>query len=356
MLNILIMRVSAIGDVIHTLPCIFLLKQLLPSARISWIVQQKAASLLVNQPFLERVYVLPDNFLYPKNIGTTLHIMKELRAVHWDGILDFQGLTKTSMLLAFLSGKKYGFDKKNARWPLSTWFTDEQVTPEFNNIVQKNLALAACAAYDLAPYQACPAVHTLQSDFQLAMQEKEKKTVQVWLAHEKIASFIALCPNTTWISKHWPLEHWVALAQDLAVQNPIVIVGSAFGQAARDLVTELTMRNIPFHLMPSWHLAMTGYALTHARLVVAPDTGLLHLCDYLGIKTIGIFGPTSKKQHGPFLDGDNVKQALQISCPHTYKKEHGDDGVNCMAAFTPSDMLMHIKKILAQQGNVGNDN
>jgi lipopolysaccharide heptosyltransferase I len=351
MLNILIMRVSAIGDVIHTLPCVFLLKQLLPTARISWVVQKKAASLLLNQPFLEHVYVLPDNFLYPKNIGTTLHVMKELRSVRWDGIIDFQGLTKTSMLLAFLSGKKYGFDKKNARWPLSTWFTHKQTTPEFSNIVQKNLALAAHAAYDLSPHSTCPAVQTLQPAFQLAIQKNDAETVQKWITLEQITAFIALCPNTTWESKHWPLEHWVAVARELTKDplRPLVLVGSTFGQAAKDLATELTKQSIPFHTMPAWNLAMTGYALTYARLVIAPDTGLLHLCDYLGIKTMGIFGPTSKNQHGPFLDGDNVKQALQIPCPHFYKKEHGDGSVNCMARFTPTDMLAHIHKALAHK-------
>ncbi len=344
------MRVSAIGDVIHTLPCVFLLKKLLPNARISWVVQQKAASLLIGQPFLERVYVLPDHFLYPKNMRTTLRITKELRAVQWDGIIDFQGLTKTSMLLTFLYGKKYGFDKNNARWSLSTLFTDHQTTPVFSNIVQKNLSLAADAAYDLAPYKSCPAVHTMQPAFQLSVQEHDKQAVQGWLHDNQIASFIALCPNTTWASKHWPTEHWVDIAEQLAQQaskeRPLVIVGSSFGQAAKDLVKELSNNNIPFYIMPSWHLAMTGYALTHARLVIAPDTGLLHLCDYLGIKTIGIFGPTSKKQHGPFLDGDNVQQAIQIACPHFYKKEHGDGDVNCMTLFTPNDMLLQINTAL----------
>ncbi len=350
MLNILIMRVSAIGDVIHTLPCVFLLKQLIPSARISWIVQNKAASLLLNQPFLEEVYVLPDNFLYPKNIGTTLRVMKKLRSIQWDGIIDFQGLTKTSMLLAFLRGKKYGFDKKHARWPLSTWFTHQQITPDFSNIVQKNLALAAHAAYNLSPHRSCPAIHTLQSAFQLAIQKADAEIVKAWIVHSQLRAFIALCPNTTWESKHWPTEHWTAVAGELAKNplRPIVVVGTNFGQAAKDLAAELSKQHIPFHIMPAWNLAMTGYALTYARLVIAPDTGLLHLCDYLGIKTIGIFGPTSKSQHGPFLVGENVKQALQIPCPHFYKKEHNDSQDNCMARFMPTDMLMHIYKALNQ--------
>jgi lipopolysaccharide heptosyltransferase I len=346
MLNILILRVSAIGDVIHTLPCVFLLKQLLPNVRISWVVQQKAASLLVGQPFLEAVYILPDHFLYPKNISTTLRVVKKLRATKWDGIFDFQGLSKTSLLIAFLQGKKYGFDKKNARWPLSTWFTHHQTSPTFTNIVQKNLSLAASAAFDLAPHQTCPAIHAIQPFFEFSMKPAEITTVDTWFKQNGDSEFIALCPNTTWASKHWPLEHWVALAKKLALSKHLVVVGTTFGDAAKNLAAKLLEANVPFVAMPAWNLTMTGYALKRASLVLAPDTGLLHLCDYLGVKTIGIFGPTAKKQHGPFLDKDNVQQALQISCQHFYKKEHGDGSIDCMALFTPDDMLLQISHAL----------
>jgi len=350
MLNILVVRISAIGDVIHTLPCVFLLKKLLPHARISWVVQQKAASLLVNQPFLDNVYVLPDNFMYPKQWSATWATLRALRSTKWDGILDFQGITKTSILLPFLRGKKYGFDRQHARWGLSTYFTHKQVSPEFNNIIQKNLSLAGFAAYDLEPHAACPSVNKLQSSFLLSFQNEEKAAVAAWLAAENISSFIALCPNTTWDSKHWPHDYWVAFVEQLQssrYQNrPLVVVGSSFGPAAKNLLDSLRMRGVPVHAMPAWNLTTTGYALKHAELVLAPDTGLLHLCDYLGVKTVGIFGPTLKKRHGPFLDGDNVKQALQIPCQHLYKKEHGQNHADCMTAFTPDAMMEHITSIL----------
>lgn len=350
MLNILILRVSAIGDVIHTLPCIFLLKALIPGVRISWVVQKKAASLLVNQPFLEHVYVLPDNFLHPKNIMASLQIATTLRKIQWDGIIDFQGLGKTSILLALLRGKKYGFDKNNARWGLSTWFTHKQVSPEFNNIIQKNLALAAFAAYHLQPFKSCPSINNLQPAFSLTIQPHEQHMVDGWILENHITPFIALCPNTTWKSKHWPQKSWSALVRLLKsshLQNiPLIIVGSSFGPAAQELLEDLHRAHIQVHSLPGWNLATTGYALQKAQLVIAPDTGLLHLCDYLGISTIGIFGPTHKKKHGPFLDADNIRQAIQISCPHVYKKEHGENEEDCMEAFTANDMAAHIFAIM----------
>src|SRR5271155_5630826 len=102
-MNILIVRVSAIGDVIHTIPAILLLKQLNPAAKISWVVQEKAASLLVNQSLIEQLFILPDNFLWPSHLGKTKKIIEQLRQTRFDAIIDFQGLEKTSLLYAGLS-------------------------------------------------------------------------------------------------------------------------------------------------------------------------------------------------------------------------------------------------------------
>ena len=108
-MKILILRVSAIGDVIHTLPAIFLIKQVYPHAKISWVVQKKASALLINQPFLENVWILPDNFLYPKKWMSVIKLIKKVKQTKWDAILDFQGIVKTSILLAFLKSPSWLF-------------------------------------------------------------------------------------------------------------------------------------------------------------------------------------------------------------------------------------------------------
>ena len=109
-MKILILRVSAIGDVVHTLPAIFLIKKTCPQAKISWVVQKKAAALLIGQPFLEKVWILPNKFLSYKNWGTTFKTIQQIRKNSWDAILDFQGIIKTSVLASFCKGTKYGFD------------------------------------------------------------------------------------------------------------------------------------------------------------------------------------------------------------------------------------------------------
>src|SRR3972149_8616207 len=145
-INILIVRVSSMGDVVHTLPALFLLKRLYPSASISWVVQKKVAALLSNQPFCSKIWILHDRYLHPRNWNHTINIIKEMQKTKWDAIIDFQGLFKTTPLILGLQGKKFGFDYSNARIGLTSLFTHFNIKPTYTNIIQKNMALAASSS------------------------------------------------------------------------------------------------------------------------------------------------------------------------------------------------------------------
>lgn len=343
-MNILIIRVSAIGDVIHTLPAVFLLKHSLPNARISWVVQKKAASLIVNQPFLDRVWVLPDNFLAPKNLLKTLGVIREMRQTQWDAIIDFQGLLKTTSLLVPLKGKKYGFDWKNAREKVSSWFTHQHVTPDFSNIIQKNLALASLVLWDKNQTVACPTIPFLQKDFTLQAGQDSKALVHTWIRQNNLRHMIVLCPNTTWSSKCWPLDYWKTLIHNALQQFPshsLVLIGKDFGHDAAHLAQHCQEQGLNVHLAPKWDLLTTTYFLTQSDVIIAPDTSFLHCADFLGVVSIGLFGPTSSQKHGPFLTSENMKSVLQAPCKHFYQKTHGHDQ-DCMRLLTPDMVLEKI--------------
>ena len=353
-MNILILRVSAIGDVVHTLPAIHLLKRLFPDAKISWIVQEKAADLLLDQPLIERVFVLRNKFLNPKNWRHTYNIIKQLRQTQWDAILDFQGLVKTSALLMLLKGVSYGFNRTLAREGISSWFTNHKTTPCYTNIVQKNLGLASSLQADsrLAPhlaldYQHCsPTIHELKHDFFLQIPATKKTMVDEWLTKLERPGFIVLAPNTTWESKRWPTTNWQELLKLLPYslsEHHVILIGEYFGSQARDLATYCSGRALKIYRTPKWDLRATSYLISKSALLIAPDTGLLHLGDYLGIETIGIFGPTSAKKHGPFFSDTNKKNVIQIPCSHYYQKQHGSEKISCMMQLTPSMLLKNIK-------------
>jgi lipopolysaccharide heptosyltransferase I len=363
-MNILILRVSSIGDIVHTLPSIFLIKSTYPKAKISWLVQKKAASLIEKQPFLENVWVLPDKFLFPKNWGQTFKILKEIRKTKWDAIIDFQGIPKTSILSLFMKGTKYGFDFHNSRLWVTSLFTNLHTNPIYTNIIQKNLALTSDALQNLTAQKTnvCPTIDNLQKLFICNFPQESKNLVNDWVAEKKLANFIALIPNTTWDSKHWPQENWGKLIE-LLLKNPlitpkhsVVLIGKDFGNQAQKIADFIKDKRLSVHLAPGWNLITTTYLISKASLIIAPDTGLLHIADFLGKKTIGIFGPTNAKKHGPFLTIENIKYAIQIECPHKYQKNHGNlkqnsqkasIGANCMYKLSSECLFDKILKTLS---------
>lgn len=354
-MKILIVRVSAIGDVVHTLPAFFLLKHSLPNAQISWVVQQKAASLLRDQPFLEKLWILPDHFLAPRNWKETERIAREIHATHWDAIIDFQGIFKTSVLMLGLKGTKYGFDYKNARWGMSSFLTHKHTAPLYDNIIQKNLALASSVITDLSGAQSCPTIDQLHKECSLAIKPEQQNIIEQWLSENDIKKYILLAPNTTWKSKHWPLEQWQKLLeifshkyQSTYRDYAIVLLGKDFGDQAELLAAFCKERNLNIVLAPKWDLITTSYLINKAQLIIAPDTGVLHIADFFGTQSIGIFGPTNAQKHGPFLMNQNKKNVIQIPCQHFYQKTHGPEQkdsnlTNCMYKLTPDQLLERVR-------------
>ncbi len=375
-MHILIIRVSAIGDVIHTLPSLFLLKHQFPQAKIHWVVQKKAADLLVGQPFLDNVWVLPDKFLHPKNWRQTFQTLKELRKYTWDAIIDFQGLLKTGILTIPLHGKKYGFSAPHTRERLSALLTHHHDTPTYTNIVQKNLSLASAVAFHQGSKTSSPTSINLQKNFELTVPEDKQKQVDYWLEDNHVTHPLLLCPNTTWASKHWPEEYWVTLTKLLreveeglssgatwaadetaSIKNspkafPLekppkspskyptpILVGTAFGQAAKNIATLCAKQNLHPLICPAWDLLTMSYLIKKSSLVIAPDTGLLHLADFLGTPALGLFGPTDKKRSGPFWS--IVNQNLTVQTPTAD-----------MSVFTPQQLLAKVLNYLEQKKNL----
>ena len=130
----------------------------------------------------------------------------------------------------------------------------------------------------------------------------------------------------------------------LASQENIetILLGKDFGdQAAQLAQTGVTCA-------PKWDLLTVAYLLQKTDLLIAPDTGILHLGDFLGTTTIGLFGPTLASRHGPFLSQKNVRNAIQIPCEHSYQKTHGE--VDCMEKFGHEDLWEIARQQLRPKG------
>ena len=342
-MKVLIVKISSIGDVIHTFPAAFLIKSILPDSQISWLVGEKSHQILINQPFLEDVFVLPDKFWKIQNWRKTLKTLRPARQIKWDAIIDFQGLLKTGLILPFLSGEKFGFHKSSAREPAAAWFANYRIRPRFKHIIEKNLSLAKFALRSLgcSTRKLIVDLKQLQESFNLMVCDKERIEVDRWWTNNLLNDFIVLCPNTTWPSKCWPTKHWIKLCELISSDQSLpvpVIIGKNYGQQAEELSV---FEGVRLKVAPNFTLPQISYLLQRSKLLVAPDTGILHLADFLQVNSIGIFGPTLKSKHGPFWSEKNILKSFQVECDHQYKKDCC--GQDCMQKLIPEEVFARIK-------------
>jgi heptosyltransferase I len=347
-MNILILKVSAIGDVIHTIPSIVMLKHQLPTAKITWIVQNKVHHILQHQSFIDNLVVIPDNFFSIKNWLKTFLIIKKLRKTKWDMIIDYQGIEKTSIVLWFLKGKKIGFSKDHVRSKITSLFTHCHHDPDYKHIIQKNLSLASFTLQKLCNIRACPTIETLKISNTLLFPKSIQHTVESWIRNHTTKKYILLSPNTTWQSKHWPTSRWQELIKKIYDGHyDTILVGEHFGKQAKILKQWSIIEKIHLISTPQWDLLHIGYLIKKANFIIAPDTGLLQLADLLETTTIGLFGPTNKNSHGPFFCKKSIKACQQALCRCKNQKTHRnclyiDEPNNCMYSISADQLYKQI--------------
>jgi heptosyltransferase-1 len=293
--RLLIVRFSAMGDVLHALPAAAALRLVMPATRFGWVVEERWADLIrcanVRTPGASRPLV---DDVHPVNLKQWRHSLRspgtwkqirttimQLRAARYDAAIDFQGAAR-SALLARLSGAPsiYGFAEPREN-VASMFYTTSVITGE-KHVIAQNLALASSVA-------------------QLPLQpaEVEFTRVRTQPPANTASDYVLLNPGAGWGAKQWPAER--------------------YGQVARRLVHELQLRCFinagpgEEELMRAAQSASGGAAqplscsplelievVRNARLFIGGDTGPLHLAAALRVPVVAIFGPTDPARTGPF--------------------------------------------------------
>jgi heptosyltransferase I len=273
--RILVVRLGAMGDVIHALPAVATLKRGLPEAHVTWVIDRKWAPLLEANPDVDEVI--------PREIGP-------LRRTRPDLVVDFQGLIK-SALVSFLSGarRRIGFDKSQLREPLARLFYTSTLKSSALHVVDRyvDLALGAGAASRVIEFP---------------MPEGEPEGVL------PDGPFVLASPLAGWGSKQWPLDRFADLAARLDV--PLVVNGPP-----GDLPI---LRSIAGAVPHCSGISGLIYATRRASAVVGVDSGPLHVAAALGKPGVAIFGPTEPARNGPY--GGTIQVLRSGDAQTTYKR------------------------------------
>ncbi|HUW98169.1 MAG TPA: lipopolysaccharide heptosyltransferase I [Acidiferrobacter sp.] len=285
--DILIVKTSSLGDVVHNLPMVSDIRAQLPDARIDWLVEKAFADIPALHPAVRTV--IPLEFRrWRRALGRrdTWRELREFRArlreTSYDLILDSQGLVKSAVVARLGSGPVYGPDRHSAREPLAAAFYHRGLPVRRDqHAVWRNRSLAAAALGYALP--------TSAPDYGIL----PPSPTETWPKPHCVALHAS-----SRASKLWPRAHWVALSERLARQGSMVLLPSGSAaeyEAAQDIARAVG----PFaQALPRMSVRDLAAVIGGARAVIGVDTGLVHLAAALARPTVGIFCDSDPAQTG----------------------------------------------------------
>ena len=288
-LRILIVRLTAIGDVIHGLPVLCALRDQLPHARLGWVVEGRAGALLRGHPALDDLITVRRRWL--KSPSAVRQLRQQLRQLHFDVAIDVQGLTKSAMA-AWLSGapQRIGFGDEKGR-ELSRWLNTHLVKTRADHVIDCNLEL-------LEPL----GITSPKVRFDVPEQPEDRDMAEKLIAQVGVQEgFALITPGAGWPSKVWPADRFAAVANYLgrAWGLPTIVVWA--GDQERTWGAEIVAAARGHaQLAPATSLTELAALARRARLFVGSDTGPLHLAAAVGTPCVGLYGPMPAARNGPY--------------------------------------------------------
>jgi heptosyltransferase-1 len=311
--NILIVKLSAIGDVIHALPVAHALKQTYLDARITWVVEKPAYDLLTNNPDIDEIIIF-DKPKFKSLTGLLSNgytFSKLLKSHKFDLAIDLQGLFK-SAAISYLSGAPKRLVYCNAR-ELSDKIGQRICgNHEHGHVIDRYL--------DVAQHLGCKID---QVQFPMNITEVEVQKAEAIANHAGLRlenPYVVLAPGTNWPSKCWPTTHFAKLADQLYENNmiPVIIGGPNDKRLAEEIIANTKIP--PIDLTGKTSLKQLAYIIKKSRTFVGGDTGPMHLAVAVGTQVVTMFGPTDPNRNGPYGENHSILTP-DVPCIYCWKRQ-----------------------------------
>jgi lipopolysaccharide heptosyltransferase I len=311
-MKVLIVRLGALGDVVHAIPVAAALRRSFPDARIDWLVSAKHGEILDLVPVIDRRVALNDR--RDADGGVPMwRAIDDLRRVRYDVVLDLQGLLK-SALLARLTGASriIGFSPAYARESIASRFYTEAYDPgggglydsrETRHVVEINLGLLGRLGVAPTP-----------PEFPLAPVDSPASR---WAAERTNGRYALINPGAAWPNKRWPPERFAAVSSELRARHGVRSV-VLWGPGEEPLAEEVSAASAGAALVsPKTTIADVVALARGAAVMVSGDTGPTHIAAAVGTPLVGIFGPTRPARNGPLSPHDiAVSRDSVCRCHH----------------------------------------
>ena len=310
-MNVLIVRLGALGDIVHAIPVAAALRRACPDARIDWLVSAKHREILDLVPVLSSRLAVNDRGGAAGGAPLAVAI-GAIRKARYDVVLDLQGLIK-SALIARMSGapRVVGFTGRYLREPLARLLYKERHDPggggiyhpdETRHVVHINLGL-------LEPL----GLRAAEPEFPIAVT---RSPVAEDVAGRAGGPYALLNPGAAWPNKRWPPDRLAALARALR-QRHGVASAVIWGPGERPLAEQVVaLAEGAALLVPETRIADIVALARRASVMVSGDTGPTHIAAAVGTPVVGIYGPTRPERNGPWRAGDVSVKAPDCECHH----------------------------------------
>jgi lipopolysaccharide heptosyltransferase I len=324
--RVLIVRLSALGDIIHALPVLFAIKQWLPAVSVDWLVEENYAPVLALVPELDRRIVVRagssgvsgNTVTFSRGLGY-FRAMSFLRAQQYDAALDLQGLIKSAVWARSSGARRViGFDRGHLREPQAAALYSETVTPPgAGHVIDKNLTVLGALDVPDAP---------------MTVRLQAAASPEVTAAIAKAGGprkFIVLNPGAAWPNKRWPADRFGAVAAGLYRRTRLRSL-ITWGPSERALAESVVAASGgAASLAPATSVADLAVLMRDAAIAVSGDTGPLHIAAVMGTPLVGLYGPTWPERNGPWDPKDHaISRADVCVCHHKRRCVRGAPCIN----------------------------
>ena len=311
--RILLVRLSALGDVVHALPVAATLRKMFPNAQIDWVVDERYQEILEFVPIINKSIVFSTR--RTSAWRGMFEVIRSLRRGNYDIAIDVQGLVKSAFLArASRARRVVGFPWAHLRERAARFFYTEVYDPgNASHVIEKGLRLVTSLGVPNArgarvsfPIEVPPSI----------VPDQVRKELRIGAN----ARFVLLNPGAAWPNKRWPAERFGAVADWLQRRHglPSVVL---WGPGDEDRATRVVSASGgTAHLAPRTSIADLLALFQSATLMISGDTGPLHIAAALGTPVVGIYGPTSETRNGPWSPED-VTVSRFSTCSCNYRRE-----------------------------------
>jgi lipopolysaccharide heptosyltransferase I len=319
--SILVVRLGALGDLVHALPAVAAMRAAWPDARIDWLVDARYQALLALVPVVDHVIVVG------KPGGASLsRVVRALRAVRYDVAIDLQGLLKSAAFARVAHARTtVGFVAAQLREPAASVFYTARVRGDGGgHVIRKNLSLVASLGA-----RADRVTFPLDVPASPALDE---------------APFAVLNAGAGWPNKQWPCERFGAIAAHLRRRHNLASL-VVWGPGERGRAEQVVLASEgAARVGPATSIADLLAIARAAALFVAGDTGPLQLAAAVGTPIVGVFGPTNPSRNGPWDPADVCLSRFdECECHH---KRRCRRATPCIESITTADVAAAIDRRL----------